>query len=335
MQYVLGIDAGGTKTHGLVADAEGHILGFGKSGPGNYESIGVPAAQKSNHTAAKGAADSAGIPLSEIQVGCLGLAGADFPEDYVMLHEAMLEMKLAREIFVKNDTMVAFRAGSRRGYGAVVIMGTGTNAAGRSPDGREVQIGGEGYLYGDWGGGIQIGQAFVHYAVRSLQKRIPETMLAEMLLKEFDAPDLQGFLLKLYHKEIPWQMIASKAPLVFEAAYEGDWAAREIVIHAGREAGLAATGAIRSLGMESLECDAVMAGSVFKGKGPLLLDTVRQTLHTWCPLAEVVVARYAPAVGAVLLALERLGVQVTDEIYHNIEQTLPAELIPSPEMRIE
>ncbi len=37
----LGLDAGGTKTYCLVGDANGHLLGFGQAGCGNYELHGV------------------------------------------------------------------------------------------------------------------------------------------------------------------------------------------------------------------------------------------------------------------------------------------------------
>lgn len=38
--FFLGIDAGATKTHALVADDSGHVLGLGQAGPGNWEGVG-------------------------------------------------------------------------------------------------------------------------------------------------------------------------------------------------------------------------------------------------------------------------------------------------------
>ena len=40
MRYFLGADLGATKTHTLIADETGLIVGFGESGPGNHETVG-------------------------------------------------------------------------------------------------------------------------------------------------------------------------------------------------------------------------------------------------------------------------------------------------------
>ena len=34
-RYFLGVDVGGTKTHALIADENGRMTDFGRSGPGN------------------------------------------------------------------------------------------------------------------------------------------------------------------------------------------------------------------------------------------------------------------------------------------------------------
>ena len=40
MRYFLGADLGATKTHTLIVDENGNMLGFGESGPGNHETVG-------------------------------------------------------------------------------------------------------------------------------------------------------------------------------------------------------------------------------------------------------------------------------------------------------
>ena len=46
MPLLLGVDGGGSKTHALVADGEGRLLGFGRSGGSNYEAVGIAQAKK-------------------------------------------------------------------------------------------------------------------------------------------------------------------------------------------------------------------------------------------------------------------------------------------------
>ncbi|NES88733.1 BadF/BadG/BcrA/BcrD ATPase family protein, partial [Okeania sp. SIO2B9] len=48
---VLGIDGGGTKTEAVLIDENYQILGSGKSGPSNYQSVGIEVAKNSIQTA--------------------------------------------------------------------------------------------------------------------------------------------------------------------------------------------------------------------------------------------------------------------------------------------
>ena len=69
----------------------------------------------------------------------------------------------------------------------------------------------------------------------------------------------------------------------------------------------------------------VLSESVFKGKGPLLVDTITQAVHQVAPGAKVVRLEPEPAVGAVLLAYDALGIDVSEETYHNLAPTSPGE----------
>ena len=44
MEYVLGVDGGGTKTLVLLGDQDGNVLARGLSGPSNYNAVGFDAA---------------------------------------------------------------------------------------------------------------------------------------------------------------------------------------------------------------------------------------------------------------------------------------------------
>jgi hypothetical protein len=80
----------------------------------------------------------------------------------------------------------------------------------------------------------------------------------------------------------------------------------------------------RRYGMCDKEFDIVLAGSLFKGVGPLLIDTITQEIHLMAPKACIVRARFEPAVGSVLLAYDALGIEVSDEMYSRLAETLPA-----------
>ena len=66
-----------------------------------------------------------------------------------------------------------------------------------------------------------------------------------------------------------------------------------------------------------------MGGSVFKGEGPLLLDTILHRVHRAAPAAILVRPRLEPVVGAVLLGLEAAGIVVDDQLYTMLQETMP------------
>ncbi len=326
MGYVFGVDAGASKTHALVAARTGKVVGFGQAGFGNHQSQGLAPAVREIGRAVRMALEAAGLSASEIELGCFCLAGADLPEDYAMLQEAMERLGLAQRVIVKNDTLAALRAGLTRSWGVVVICGTGFNAAGRAPDGREIIFPGLGPISGDWGGGSALSEEMIRLVMRAWDGRGQPTLLTERVLGALGAASVETLLSRLYHDEIPHRQVLDLVPLLFEAAEAGDPASRELVIRMGEEVAIAARALIRRLALQEEDVEVILGGSVFKGVGSLLTDTVTRSVHIEAPQARIVKLRHEPVVGAVLLALELAGVDGDRNLYRDLLDTLPGRL---------
>jgi N-acetylglucosamine kinase-like BadF-type ATPase len=269
-----------------------------------------------------------------VDFGFFGLAGADLPVDFDLLIPAIEGMSLARQVRIKNDTMVALRAGLKRSWGVAVICGTGFNAGGIGPDGREVQLPGLGPLSGDWGGGGDIAHEVIRLICRAWDGRGQSTLLTEMVLAALEIPSVKELIAQLYQSRFEYysgqldrRRLSELVPLVFEVAYGGDEVAQNLVVRVGTEVGITANAIIRRLGLEDTDVEVVLGGSVFKGRGPLLVDTVIQVVHRVAPQAAIVRPEFEPVVGAVFLALESLGVEVDEAIYSNVRASLPDELM--------
>jgi len=334
MSLVLGLDAGATKTFALVADANGHVIGFGQGGPGNHQVVGPEPALAEIRRCSEKALAGAGVS-PPVDFGFFGLAGADLPVDFALLAPALEGMGLARQVRIKNDTMVALRAGLKRSWGVAIICGTGFNAGGIGPDGREVQLPGLGPLSGDWGGGSDIAQEAIGLICRAWDGRGQPTVLTELVLNALGLPSVEELIAQLYQSEFDYypgqfdqRRLSGLVPLVFEAAYEGDEVARNLVMRVGTEVGTTANAIIRRLGLETTDVEVVLGGGVFKGKGPLLVDTVTQVVYEAAPRATIVLPEFEPVVGAVFLALDNLGVEVNEPTYANVRASLPDELRP-------
>ena len=327
MSYVIGIDAGGTKTHALAAGIDGAVTGFGSSGPGSYEIVGIDPAKASILDAITQALDQSGASTDEVEFGCFALAGADFePEDFDLLTNAMQELEVCKKALVKNDAIAGLRAGVSRPYGICVIMGTGFNGAGIGKDGTEIRYFSQGPLFGDIGGGAAIARESLFHAMRAYDGRGKATMLVDMALKHWGAKDMEQLARILYWDKPALKKIPGMCPKVFDAACAGDEVAIGIIRKFGEEAGVAANAIIKRLGLENDSIEVVLAGSVFKGKGPLMLDVVNRTIHAVAPMAKVVTPRYEPVVGALILALEGAGIPFKGKVAKNLDASVPAEL---------
>lgn len=324
---MLGVDGGASKTLCLVASEDGNILGFGRGGPSNHQVCGLEGAvTQITHSVGEGLAQAQASP-EEVRLGMFCLAGADLPEDYAMLSQAVEDLGVCQKVVVRNDTMAALRSGLSRPWGVVVICGTGTNAAGRAPDGREIILPGLGHISGDWGGGAQISQEIIRHVMRAWDGRGKPTVLLQMVLDSLGAPSPEVLLQMLYHNQLEQHQLLGLVPLLFEAAYAGDEVACRLVREVGTEVGVTARTLIRRLSLQDKDVEVVLAGSIFKAKGPFLIDTIKGVVHQVAPRATIVLPKFEPVVGALFLGLEAAAVEVEGMVRENIRATLPQELV--------
>lgn len=317
----LGVDAGGTKTHALVADEAGEVLGFGQAGPGNWEVVGLDGALAALRQAVGEALSAARTAPQEVTAAAYGLAGLDWPSDETRLRPLVAQLGLSGPSVLVNDTFVALRAGAREPWGVVIVAGTGTTVAGRNRRGQMARTLGLGYPFDDWGSAPDLAQAALHAVARAYTGRGPATTLSDRLVRLIGAADvadlLEGVSRWRYHL---FPMVAETVQALMEEADSGDIAAREIVLRAGRELGTGAGIVIRRLGMEDDAFDVVLAGGLFRSASALLLETLRETIHAVAPGARLVRLEVPPAIGGVLLAMDAIGWTVTPEVRTRLEE---------------
>ena len=318
-QFVAGVDGGTTKTIALVADDRGRILGAGRGGNSNWTGPDVEQPMRVVVATVQQALDQAGLCGDDVAAGAFGLAGADWPEDHDRRRVVLERAHIARQVIVKNDTFVGLRAGTRRSYGLVIAAGTGCNAAAIAPDGREWHFG----YYEDYGGAGSVAQEVVRAVLRAEDGRGQPSALTGVVLDRLGYPSPEALLRAMVAHAVSREDLRSLCPLVFEVADSGDAVAASIIVKQGLALAEYATALIRRFRMQGLEFDVVLSGSVFKGQGPLLVDTVTQAIHCVAPRARIVRVQFEPAVGGVLLAYDELGITVSDQMYDNLCRTVP------------
>ena len=134
--------------------------------------------------------------------------------------------------------------------------------------------------------------------------RGPATLLTPLLVEHYGARNLADLVEGFSTNRL--KVDPADALLVFKAAAAGDPVALDLVRWAGYELGKLANGVIRQLGFQELDFEVVLVGSMYDGN-PLLIETMRETIHSIAPGAKLVRLTVPPVVGAVLLGMEQAG----------------------------
>ena len=302
MRHVLGIDAGGTKTRALLADDTGRVLGGSLAGGANLRTHGELEVEKVLHLVIEEASAAARAVPDAV---ALGIAGADRPADETVLRGILRRIGFRERVVVTNDARIAFVAGSPERVGLALVCGTGSIAWGRNRQGEIARSGGWGWHVGDEGSGFWIGEKAIRAVLRAVDGRGPATSLDRALSEHFEIARPEQILYAIYDREFPRTRVAKFAPRVEEAALAGDRVAVGILSDAAKELVQAASSVRDRLGLEEGPYDVVLSGGTFAAV-PGLATQVGRALES--PRAKVAMLSEEPAMGAVRLALEALGV---------------------------
>jgi N-acetylglucosamine kinase-like BadF-type ATPase len=304
---VLAVDGGGSKLDAALLRADGTLLGAARIGTTDNDGSGSETHMVQIEEVARAAAADAGLgsdhtPIAQLGVYCL--AGADFPSDDRRISGWLGRRRLTATDLVRNDCFAVLRAGSDRTWGVGVVCGSGMNCAAVAPDGRITRFPAIGPISGDWGGGLDLGQAALWYAVRGEDGRGERTALQRLVPAHFGLRLPRLVMQALHTERIRQDRLRELAPLVFHAAMEGDRMARLIVERQADEVVAMAGTAIRRLRMSRLDVDVVLGGGVFRAEDPAFFDRIREGLHRVAPAARVTVLSAPPVVGAALMGLD-------------------------------
>ena len=323
MPYVLGVDAGNSKTVALVAGLDGTVVGAGRSGGGDISNRAVGVAALENVTAAVTAAlEQSSVDKQQLVAQTFSMAGADWPEDFAFLREHL--SRRWGEVQVVNDAVGALRAGSPEGVGVVSVCGTYATSAARSPDGATWHAG----FWQETGGAFRLGEEALRAVYRADLGIDPATSLTNAVLAFFSRDSVQDILQALTTRgsSLSANTVARLAPLLLSAAARGDTVARGIVHSQGYTLADYALAAARQVGIDAAPFKLFLTGGVFRHPSRLLEEAVSARVYTHNPNVTVSRSDREPVVGAVLLALEDAAVTSSPAIYERLRASLPPDV---------
>lgn len=300
----LGVDGGQSSTVAIVGDETGSVKGVGHAGPCNHVS---EAESRERFTLAIGGAirdaqEAAQCVDVVFQGACLGFSGGIHDKEALTK-----EVVKANHYAITNDAQIALTGATAGEPGVIAIAGTGSIAYGRNASGKTARAGGWGYAFGDEGGAFDLVRQAVRAILRFDEGWGPATSLRDALLQATGAHDANDLVHRFYTPEFPRSRIASYAPIVDEAAKNGDSLAREILQSAAQELAMYVAAVRRQLFHRGEASQVSYIGGVFTSE---LLRTRFQLIVELEGESHVHPPKFGPATGALIEAYRIGGVHI-------------------------
>lgn len=304
-RYFLGVDVGHTKSHALITDESGAVLGFGKGGSGAHEGEDYTRFRTVVGGVIDQATREAGISTQQISGAGFGIGSYDWPSEREPHLQAIETLGLTCAFEIVNDSIPGLLAGSNRGWGISVVAGTSFNCRGWTPDRREGRVLGFGLHFGEGAGSAELVTKAIQSVGAAWRMSGPPTQLTQAFVDLAGVRSVEKLLEDLTVERC--HIGAEAAPLVFRVAAQGDEVAQEAIRWAGRELGSLVLAVCRQLSFQDADFDVVMSGSFFKG-GPLVVEALKETVLDEAPHARFIHLTAPPVVGSVLLGMEMAGI---------------------------
>ncbi len=303
--YFLGLDVGSSKTHAMITNQDGDVLGFGRDGPGNHDNVGYEGFMDAVQKSTLEALASAGIGMDQLDGAGFGISGYDWPSEKPVFLNILNDLHMSCSLQIVNDTCLGLIAGTSEGWGVSVVSGTGCNCWGWTKQRDRIgRVTGYGEMMGEGAGSTELISRAVRMVAYEWTHRGPATLITSAFIELTGASNVSDLIegLSRGRFEIP----STAAPLIFEIARRGDRIAGDILRWAGAELGELARCVISQIDLQNQDFEVVLVGSMFDG-GDLLIEPMKQRIWDLAPYAKLIRLDSPPVIGACLLGMEAAG----------------------------
>jgi N-acetylglucosamine kinase len=317
----LGIDGGATKTQAAIVDERGRLLGVGSSGSSNFGDVGKAQAQVNVGQATAAARHVAGVEAPPWSAAFLGLAGVVSDADRAIVQDIAQALALGAtgRVGVDHDCRVALAGGLSGRPGIVLIAGTGSACYGRNAAAEEWRAGGWGHLISDEGSSYWFGVRAMQAAVRAFDGRIAFSSLQKQVLAHLGLSHMNEILHHLHVDGMAPAEIAALAPLVMEAARDGDEVALALIREGAQALADCVFAVARRLGFVGAAPEVALVGGLLQA-GDIFLQPLQQAIQDRLPHARLTFPEMPPVLGACLLALQMDGIVVDEAVVQALHQ---------------
>ncbi len=222
LDFLIGVDGGGTGCRAAVAGQDGRIIATGAAGAANVLSDRA-GSLRNIRVAIDAAIAAAGLDHTTLQRSgvILGLAGSNVGDTGAFITASLP----AARVEVVSDGLIALEGAIGNRDGAVAILGTGSIFFARQGD-MVRSYGGWGFVIGDFGSGASLGRAALAASLLAYDRITDASPLTDRLIDEFGGTP--GPMVEFARTATPGDF-GRFAPAVFAAAETGDAIGLDIV----------------------------------------------------------------------------------------------------------
>ena len=280
MNYVLGIDVGGTKYHLRARPLKGRDVDVVVKSLGNLNELGAQTLVKelSKHVAAVHKKMGRGAKLDGVALGASGLDGSSVVRSLSreLMKKAWWKNTDPDRRILANDIQIGMRAGTASVVSIALISGTGSNGYAVDARGDEAWVSGRGHLMADEGSGYAIGLAGLHAVRKSEDGRGPHTDICKLLFEHMNAQSTEDLMERLYDPKFGKKGVSELNQIVELAAAGGDRIAGKIHDEAAAELILMAETLHKRLHFGRDPVDTVLIGGTINKNKELLSRFLRR-----------------------------------------------------------
>jgi glucosamine kinase len=320
---LIAVDGGQSSTTCLVGDTDGRPLAWRVGGP--IWHIGEPGGQERVRAAIadpiRAALDAVGRRPSDVRRAYLALTGSSAAAARIAA-----ELLPGARVESVSDAYAALASGTFGEPGLVVVSGTGSVAMSLDDRGRVVHRGGWGPLLGDDGSAYRIGLDALRAFTRAADGYPPPTLLLTAVAKALSLDEPRQLFDAAYDGTLDRIAIARLAPLVADAAAQGDTVAEGIVRAAAEALARLVEVTAHASELRGSDRRVVLSGGVLLAGG-LVAARLSSRLGEILPDYPVIRPAVQPVVGAFALALRSYVPAAAGAVSERLARaTWPAEL---------
>lgn len=300
MEYVIGVDGGGTKTAFALADRGGAILAQAVLPSISYREHGMEMVSSRLQSGVKELLAAADASMEDVKFVAVGAPGyGENADGDRLLHETVAKAFPFTPFSLVNDAQIACYGALGGKPGINIVAGTGSIAYGEDEAGHRARSGGWSEHFSDEGSCYWLGKQAMGLFCKEADGREPRAALYEIVRKELPILDDFGFIAEIEKNYLPERSrVAGFQKYLLQAAQQGDEAAAALYVQACRELTLLAAGVRNQLSFTGEVAVSLTGGLTHCGElveGPLTQMLSEQKMR-------YVPCKGLPVEGAVYLA---------------------------------